>query len=308
MERRDELLGVVAFGNRPPPDFRKAFPFVWVDMPLLEGDGFCEIFRCTQPVQAVSSRGISGTCNQDLLFGCLQVSDEGRLEDASRFAYSRVFEFIDEVGYPSLMRAWNYFPRINGEADGVERYRQFNIGRYEAFAAKGRTIGVDMPAACALGSSGGPLTVYFLAARKPGLPVENPRQVSAFDYPQRYGPRSPMFSRAMLMQPAGQRVLAISGTASVVGHETRHPNDVGAQIAETLANIQVLMDAAGKAGAQNGSKLLLKAYLRDPTHLPTVQKALAENFSDAQVAYLQADICRSDLLVEIEGMYFPDRT
>lgn len=304
------LLGVVAFGTRPPPDFRAASPFVWVDMPLLHGDGFCEVWRSAQPVRPAASRGITGAHNEDLLFGWLQVADEGRLEDASRRAYTRVFEFIDELGFPLLMRAWNYFPRINGEADGVERYRRFNVGRHEAFTAKGRTIGIDMPAACALGCSGGPLTVYFLAAREAGLPVENPRQVSAFDYPQRYGPRSPTFSRAMLMQPAGRRVLAISGTASVVGHETRHPGDGGAQIAETLANIRALMDAAGEAGAQPGQKsanLLLKAYLRDPGDLPRMRKALAGTFGAAHVAYLQADICRSDLLVEIEGMYFQDR-
>lgn len=297
----------MAFGDQPPADFPAAAPFVWVDMPSLWGGAFCEVWSSADPVQAVSARGISGAHNQDLLFGCLQVTDDGPLEDASRSAYSRVFEFIDETGFPSLMRAWNYFPGINREAHGVERYRRFNIGRHEAFAAKGRTIGVDMPAACALGCSGGPLTVYFLAARRPGIPVENPRQVSAFDYPQRYGPRSPTFSRAMLMQPAGQRVLAISGTASVVGHETRHPDNAAAQIAETLANIRLLMKAAGEPGPGDGSNLLLKAYLRDAEYLPCMQDALAKNFGEAQVAYLRADVCRSDLLVEIEGMYFPDR-
>lgn len=304
--RATHTLGVVAFGGRPPASTCEAPSFIWVDMPALDGDGWCEIWESGQPVQVVNSHGISGAHNRDLLFGCLQALAGGRLEDASRSAYGRVFDFVDALGFPFLMRAWNYFPGINDEAEGVERYRRFNVGRYEAFAAKGRTIGVDMPAACALGCDSGPLTVYFLAARTAGLPVENPRQISAFDYPQRYGPRSPAFSRAMLMRPAGRRVLAISGTASVVGHETRHAHDPAAQIAETIANIRALIEAAGEPGARSirSGDLMLKAYLRDPAYLPAMRRALTETFGDACVACLRADVCRADLLVEVEGMYF----
>jgi enamine deaminase RidA (YjgF/YER057c/UK114 family) len=305
--RAKHLLGVVAFGSGPPAStLCEGSPFIRVEMPSLDGDGCCEIWGSGQPVQAVNSHGISGAHNRDLLFGCLQVPVRKALEEASRAAYGRVFDFIDALGFPYLMRAWNYFPGINDEAEGVERYRRFNIGRHEAFAAKGRTIGVDMPAACALGCDGGPLTVYFLAARTAGLAVENPRQVSAFDYPEQYGPRSPTFSRAMLMQPAGRRVLAISGTASVVGHETRHKGEPAAQIAETIANIRALIEAAGEAGARpiRSGDLMLKAYLRDPVYLPAMQRALTQAFGDVRVAYLRADICRSDLLVEVEGMLF----
>lgn len=307
------VLGVVAFGARPPTTaLRTETPFIWVDMPYLEGEGYCEVWESGQPVEPVKSSGIDACHNEDILFGCLHLSAEDGLEEASRAAYSRLFDFIDGQGFPFLMRAWNYFPCINAETGGIERYRQFNIGRHDAFAAQGRTGsessgGADMPAACALGSRGGPLNVYFLASRQAGRPVENPRQVSAFDYPERYGPRSPKFSRAMLMQPAGQRILSISGTASVVGHETRHAGDPDAQIAETIANIRALMDAAGEKDARptpGNGELLLKAYLRAPGYLAAMQSALTQAFPDASVAYLQADICRTDLLVEVEGMYF----
>ena len=318
--RQQDLLGAVAFGRRPPPfAFGKGTPFIWVDMPCLGGDGVYEVWGSGQPVKSVSARGIGASHNEDVLFGCLQVPDEERLEDASRLVYRRVFDFIDELGFPFLTRVWNYLPRINAETGGIERYRQFNVGRYEAFAAQGRTgcegSSVDMPAACALGCRGGLVNVYFLASRRAGCPVENPRQLSAFNYPERYGPRTPLFSRAMLMQPAGQRILSISGTASVVGHETRHAGDPAAQIGETIANLRALMDAAGEAAGDaserptpGGRDLLLKAYLRDSGYLPVVQNALTKTFRDASVAYLQADICRSDLLVEVDGMYFPQRS
>jgi chorismate lyase/3-hydroxybenzoate synthase len=303
------LLGAVAFGSHPPPAAaHAAFPFVWVDMPALRGEGFCEIWESGQPVESVESNGVRGARNEHVLFGALQVPECEGLEAAGRLAYCRVFEAIDALGFPYLLRAWNYFPGINDDADGVERYRRFNVGRHDAFAARGRTIGVDMPAACALGCREGPLTVYFIAGKARGLPLENPRQVSAYRYPERYGPRTPTFSRAMLMQPAGVSGLAISGTASIVGHETRHVGDADAQIEETLANIRALMDAAGYAVSPSpaaGAGLLLKAYLRRPDDLRAVEDALGRTFGKAGVVYLQADICRSELLVEIEGLYTP---
>jgi chorismate lyase / 3-hydroxybenzoate synthase len=131
--------------------------------------------------------------------------------------------------------------------------------------------------------------------------------VSAYRYPQQYGLRSPLFSRAMRIERAGQRVLTISGTASIVGHETRHVGDPKAQIDETIANIQALMRTAGYAVSPSttaGAGLLLKAYLRRPDYLPTIEGALQRAFGGAQVVYLQADICRAELLVEVEGMYF----
>ena len=305
------LLGAVAFGSRPPPAVRRAdFPFVWVDMPTLRGAGVVEIWESGLPVEPVESHGVRGTRNDYVLFGALQIpeSEGPGLDAAGRLAYCRLFDAIDALGFPHLLRAWNYFPAINDDADGVERYRRFNVGRHDAFAAKGRRIGVDMPAACALGCREGPLTVYFIAGKVRGRPLENPRQVSAYYYPERYGPRTPTFSRAMLMQPDGMRGLAISGTASIVGHETQHVGDIGAQVGETLANIRALMEAAGYAVSPSsaaGEGLLLKAYLRRPADLPAVESALGQAFGKAGVVYLEADICRSDLLVEIEGLYVP---
>ena len=303
------LLGAVAFGRHPPPA-HAAFPGIWVDMPTLRGEGVFEIWESGLPVEPVESNGVRGARNDHVLFGALQIPEgEGLdLEAAGRLAYGRVFDAIDALGFPYLLRAWNYFTAINDDADGVERYRRFNVGRHDAFAAKGRRIGVDMPAACALGCREGPLTVYFVAGKVRGRPLENPRQVSAYRYPERYGPLAPTFSRAMLMQPDGMRGLALSGTASIVGHETQHVGDIGAQVEETLANIGVLLDAAGYPVAPSpaaGAGLLLKAYLRRPADLPFVESALGGTFGKAGVIYLQADICRSELLVEIEGFYTP---
>ena len=142
------------------------------------------------------------------------------------------------MGYPHLARLWNYLPQINVETDGLERYRQFNSARRNALIAYRRDLTGNVPAACALGSvTGSPLVIYFLASRQAATAVENPRQVSAYEYPAQYGPK-PAFSRASILG----NTLFISGTASIVGHETVHVGDVTAQTRETLANIEALVE------------------------------------------------------------------
>jgi enamine deaminase RidA (YjgF/YER057c/UK114 family) len=136
---------------------------------------------------------------------------------------------------------------------------------------------------------------------------ENPRQMSAYCYPPQYGPRSPSFARAMLMQTAGKPLLFVSGTASIVGHETLHIGNAPAQARETVANIRAVIAQAQLARLDyscSNASLLLKVYLRRPHDLAMVRNCLMQAFGHAANArYLQADICRSDLLLEVEAAY-----
>jgi enamine deaminase RidA (YjgF/YER057c/UK114 family) len=163
-----------------------------------------------------------------------------------------------------------------------------------------------VPAACALGSPpGSPLSIYFLAARRPPKTIENPRQTSAYHYPPKFGKHSPIFSRACLWGDSGDSKLFVSGTASIVGHETIHAGDVIAQTRETMSNIGALLHEANRtAGAARYSwdGLMLKVYVRRPSDLPAIESALAGLPPPASIVYLQADVCREDLLVEIEAV------
>ena len=304
---KGRMMGAVAFGAQRPRVTAPDCPYAWVDMPVLNDESVFEVWTCAQPVVREDVGELVSARNEDILFGCLQTKLDCRLDAASYLAYSRIFDFIDSRGYGHLLRVWNYFPQINADADGLERYVRFNVGRHEAFAAKGRVIGTDTPAACALGSRGTHLVIYFLAAKQAGQRVENPRQISPFHYPAQYGPRSPAFARAMLMQTAGKPLLFISGTASIVGHETLHIGNAPAQARETVANILAVIAQAQLAGLDSSgsnANLLLKIYLRRPDDLTMVRNCLIQAFGPAANAlYLQADICRSDLLLEVEAVY-----
>ena len=237
---------------------------------------------------------------------------EGGLERAAYRIYSDLFATLAQHTSSHLLRLWNYVPGINDHGDGLEHYRHFNVGRQRAFIDAQRSAFEGSPAACAVGTQGGPLRVFFLAGRRVPLAIENPRQVSAYHYPSEYGPRSPTFSRAALADAGGGRqVLFISGTASIRGHATVHVGDVRRQTEETLLNISAVLEAARQQArvALLPEELTCTVYLRHRQDLATVRDVLeqqwgAHSHAVRTAVVLLADICRADLLVEIEAHGF----
>jgi enamine deaminase RidA (YjgF/YER057c/UK114 family) len=80
---------------------------------------------------------------------------------------------------------------------------------------------------------------------------------------------------------------------------------VSAQTRETLANLDALLEEANRVvGASRYSLdgLKFKVYVRRPRDLDAIQSALAASLrTAAPILYLQADVCREELLVEIEA-------
>jgi enamine deaminase RidA (YjgF/YER057c/UK114 family) len=279
---------------------------------LGDGDILHECFHESTPIKQAQHQDIFYRYSENVLFGVLALQEsehancgtDSPLQTASRIAYEQIFSVLKKEGVPYALRFWNYMADINGTTHGLERYRQFNLGRQQAFDNLGAGNTNNLPAACALGTSGGPLTIAFLAGRAPSLPIENPRQVSAYDYPVQYGPRSPLFSRASVATIDQKRMLFLSGTASIVGHATLHAGDVAAQTKETITNIAaVLAEADRKTGMTcKLTDLDYIVYIRNESDFQVVREVLEQRIGPGLKAfYLQADICRSDLLVEIEG-------
>lgn len=220
----------------------------------------------------------------------------------TREAYGVLLSFLRRQGFPYLLRVWNVMPDINrGDGDN-EVYRQFCLGRSTALQEAGVGEG-ELPAATAVG--GDPeveLTITAIAADCRGLHLENPRQLSAYRYPRRYGPKSPAFARATAVATGLGDQLLISGTASIVGHRTVHDDDVQRQLAETRRNLAALTQ---RAGCTAGVPPLLgygRVYLRRRDDLDAVRGRLADLCSGS-LTILRGDICRRDLLLEIEGSH-----
>ena len=280
---------------------------ITVGLPQLNTQKWIEVWRTKHPVSWHQQENITFCTAGDMLFGhmLLEENSSSDLEVLSEQAYHSLLNLTAQQGYPHLTRIWNYFPNINQEQGQRERYKSFCIGRHRA-CTKSEGFENRLPAATAIGSHSPGFLIYFLASKTPGVQIENPRQVSAFHYPSIYSPKSPSFSRAMVKCWNGQSDLYISGTASVVGHETRHVNDSIGQLQESARNIKQLLQEAQRLTDTPAEALqkhtLLKIYLRQAEELAQIDEQINTLFKpETPRIYLQADICRQDLLLEIDG-------
>jgi hypothetical protein len=83
-----------------------------------------------------------------------------------------------------------------------------------------------------------------------------------------------------------------------------HPGNLEAQLDETLRNIGALV---GSDDVPEAAEVpYLRVYVRRPGDLATIRTKLAPYArGGTQITYLRADICRPELLVEIEGLAVP---
>jgi chorismate lyase / 3-hydroxybenzoate synthase len=303
------IMGVFAYAAEESELPSWDVPCAWVPLPVWGEDILYEIWVSSQSVTLKQDARIRVAVAGDLLFGTMVLDDpdDDAFEAWVYAVYSYLFDKLNREGCSHLLRVWNYFSRINDDLSGIERYRAFNIGRHQAFIHNSQIVGEGVvPAACTLGSQQGNMVVSFLAGKTPGTVIENPRQTNAYYYPPEFGPRSPTFSRGILVGDT----LLISGTASIVGSRSMHPNDVRLQLDETIRNLETVFVQAQLQGFDPGDRsgLCLNVYLRHAADYPAVRKRVDEAFSGARhVAYIIADVCRADLLVEIEAFWMPRR-
>ena len=236
------------------------------------------------------------------------------VREATRKAYEDLFRVLDDFPGFDFVRIWNFLDDINqGEGD-KERYRQLSVGRAEAFAGR-RIVDESAPAGTAIGTPpGSGLQIIGLASARQLDPIENPDQVSAFRYPRQYGPQSPKFSRSGVVTAPCSLLFFVSGTAAVVGHESAFPYETQPQLETTVKNLGSLTGAVAARLATHPDRLLgsgshLRVYLRDGSEFERVRKEIASTFAmpESAIIYLEGEICRRELMIEIEGCSVLDR-
>lgn len=210
-------------------------------------------------------------------------------------------EMLKLIGDKKLYRIWNFVPNINQIKDGLENYRSFSSGRFEAFHGHYGEHGIldCIPAASAVGSVGDQFLVYFIAGVDEVEHFENPNQIPAYRYPDEYGPRPPYFSRASKVLGADRALYFISGTASVIGHKTVAAGDLESQLSTTFENLKTIATSVGAWKEWDGA--ITRIYIRNQSDYDAIREQVEGSFlKNTQRVYIEADICRSDLLVEIE--------
>lgn len=221
-----------------------------------------------------------------------------------------------------VLRTWLYLGGIVDHDGPVQRYKELNRGRadmYEGVPFLSERLPNDrdgpvFPASTGIGINGRSMSISAVALLSErddvvAVPLENPRQTAAFDYAQRYSPQSPKFSRGMAVAHGDNATLFISGTASITQSETRHPDNAVAQTDETLENIAALISEENLSrhglpglGTTLEGMSLARVYIKRAEDYHAVRNVCEQRLPGVPLTYLVADVCRPDLLVEIEGI------
>jgi enamine deaminase RidA (YjgF/YER057c/UK114 family) len=244
-------------------------------------------------------RWLPDPAQPELRWGAATIASEGMgMRAATEKLYRAFFSQLDGAW---IYRIWNFVPRINEPEDGLETYQHFSFGRSVAFeAAFADVFERRMPAASAVGTPGGRLGVMCLVGPEKPIHVENPWQVPAYHYPTQFGPRSPSFARATKVSVGSTEWIFVSGTAAIRGFESQCRGDLRGQLAMTWENI---LKVAAEAGCERtGEDCEVRVYLRHKRDFDLIRNLLEAEFlaGGEAVSYLQAEICRADLDVEIE--------
>ncbi len=213
-----------------------------------------------------------------------------------------IFEQIDAIlkgnGYATtdIVRQWNYIEQITAQTQGGQNYQQFNDSRSE-FYAKCTWEG-GYPAATGIGADGGSGVVVELDACRGGeiRPIDNALQVAAHEYSKEV-----LLGTEVLSTPKFERakqydsVIYISGTAAIRGEESLEGVGVEKQTLTTLENIEELI-------FEGFSVSMFRAYLKHGEDYAKARKVLEERYPNVPTVYVVGDVCREELLIEIEGV------
>lgn len=221
-----------------------------------------------------------------------------------------------------LLRTWLYQGHIVLEEGDTQRYKELNRARSDFF--KGTEFikellppiehGVIYPASTGIGADNMDVTMSCIAIKTDrkdvtAVPLENPVQTPAFDYGCEYSPKSPKFSRAMAFSYDNTCTVFISGTASITESETVFKGDPEGQVNQTLDNIAELyteynLSRHGIKGFSGdlSDLMLARVYVKRPEYYEVIRRVVEKRLGATPVVYTYADVCRDDLLIEIEGI------
>lgn len=236
-----------------------------------------------------------------VMVGGLSASLDQTIAKQSLAICNKITKIItaEQMVVSDIVRQWNYIERITGADSDGQHYQSFNDARSELYGCC--EWGSGYPAATGIGTVAGGVVVDFDAVVGADIaPIDNQLQVSAHNYSREvligeHESRStPKFERAKLVDD----LLYISGTAAIRGEESLVGVSAGEQTRITLDNIDELLKTSG-----SGDVSSLRVYIKREEDYVQVREVV-EQYAPNQAIYLFGDVCRDELLVEIEAVAY----
>lgn len=212
---------------------------------------------------------------------------------------------LKREGFPvnSIIRQWNYIEQITRYEGADQHYQLFNNARSDFYSKADWKNGY--PAATGIGTNLGGVLIDLDAAvfASPdcfATPIDNKLQVAAHAYSEdvliaaHHKKTTPKFERAKSMTFGDRKLVYISGTAAIRGEESLIGVGLERQLHITMENIDQLTEGA--------TLKMLRVYLKEKNFYEDAKRFMDDYQLDIPISYMWADVCRDELLIEIEGI------
>ena len=227
------------------------------------------------------------------------------IEQQSVESFRLLGEVLGKEGFlwNMIVRQWNYIEKITAFDGADQHYQAFNNVRSDFYGKAEWSNGY--PAATGIGANlGGILidvdAVQFISPDVFSSPIDNRLQVAAHAYSERVLATSkekkttPKFERAKSISFQDRKLIYISGTAAIRGEESLVDVGLERQLRITMENIAELIGDA--------SLKVLRVYLKNKSDYEEAMQLMESYDLNIPISYMWADVCRDELLVEIEGI------
>jgi len=267
----------------------------------------------------------SGDYEEYWMLGVSPESQDGAVTESASSIHDTLAAYCSQLGITmnEVVRQWNYIGKIldftQVEGKPRQHYQVFNDAR-KIFYQQARNAPY-YPAATGIGKQTPGILIDCMAVNAPGgldiIPIHNPSQEDSYHYGQEVlkgvadkamgMKQPPLFERAVLLATTQSSRLLISGTAAIKGQQTIALGDVRRQTEVTIENINLLsaqrtlMTQYPTLAIYPEKYSYVWVYVANREDIPLVRSICNGCFGDAPVNYVQADVCRDDLLVEIEA-------
>ena len=283
----------------------------------LEGDAQLRIGEKEGLCYGVIENGV-----ESMLFveGIPSTDFSASVREQSDEVFGKMECLLSSLGFEvdDVVRQWNYIGNIVAHRDGKQNYQEFNDARSHYYG-KGRWQN-GYPAATGIGVSSEGVIVGCIALKKSepqarGIyPIDNPLQVAAHIYSKKVliddrcnaVKSTPKFERAKVVETERGACCFISGTAAIRGEESCEAQSARLQTEMTIQNIDHLVSAENLArcgcGEYEWNYAKIHVYIKHAEDYDQVRMVVEEAYPQLPVVYSVADVCRGELLVEIEGI------
>jgi enamine deaminase RidA (YjgF/YER057c/UK114 family) len=253
-----------------------------------------------------------------------ETSESNNIQQHSNTAFNQLQNILSEekMAFSDVVRQWNYIEKItvnvNHNNSTSQHYQIFNDVRSKFYQQASFSTG--FPAATGIGMDYGGIIIDIIAVQFGNkgsvIAVKNPVQLDAYTYSTEvlaenntmsdFCRTTPKFERAKILITPENKWVFISGTAAIKGQVSNPGLSAEQQTEMTIQNILNLISPENlkKYGIEKGEKMSMshvRVYVKNRADVQQVKAICLKYFPHIPVVYFVADICRPELLVEIEG-------